>query len=101
MVQELAKMLMGMEPSLKPHFRGGRLQVLYPADGRIREVKGVKEATSMEGVLALGIQVKPGEVIGELTGQHRRAGYVVTGGITRVMKLSHGLKQWSAGLFSM
>lgn len=84
MVQELAKMLMGMEPRLKPHYaRGAAYRFFHPPQGRIREVKGVQEATSMEGVLALGIQVKPGDVIGELAGQHHRAGYVVTAGETR------------------
>jgi len=64
MVQELAKMLMGMEPHLKPlSARGAAYRFFHPPQGRIREIMGVQEATSMEGVLALGIQVKPGDVI--------------------------------------
>jgi biotin carboxylase len=84
MVQELAKMLMGREPHIKPRStRGAAYRFFVPPLGKIKEVKGVQEAASMEGVLALGIQVKPGEVIGELAGQHNRAGYVVTGAETR------------------
>ena len=84
MVQELAKMLMGREPNIKPRSKNGAAYRFFiPPRGRIREIKGVQEAASMEGVLALGIQVKPGKVIGDLAGQHNRVGYVVTAGKTR------------------
>jgi biotin carboxylase len=84
MVQELAKILMGRDPSIKRQAaRGAAYKFFIPPKGRIREIRGAEVAASLEGVLALGIQVKPGEVIGELAGQHNRAGYVVTAGETR------------------
>ena len=84
MVQELAKMLMGTQPDLKPKYQKGAVYKFFnPPKGKIMNIMGVEEARCLPGVLALGIQVKPGDVIGDLAGQHNRAGYVVTGGETR------------------
>jgi biotin carboxylase len=102
MVQELAKMLMGMEPRLRPRYaKGVAYRFFHPPPGRIREIKGVQEATSMEGVLALGIQVKPGDVIGELAEQHHRVGYVVTAGETRDEAVARALAVERGIVFSM
>jgi biotin carboxylase len=84
MVQELAKMLMGMEPDATAKYRKGAVYRFFnPPKGRIKSIRGIEEARSLEGVLALDVQVTPGTLIGDLKGQHDRAGYIVTGGMTR------------------
>jgi biotin carboxylase len=84
MVQELAKMLMGAQPDIQMKCQKGAVYRFFnPPKGKIKLIQGIEEAQSLPGVLAFGIQVKPGDVVGDLAGQHNRAGYVVTAGETR------------------
>ncbi|NVL89473.1 MAG: ATP-grasp domain-containing protein [Desulfobacterales bacterium] len=84
MPQEFAKILTGIEPEIKPKYQKGAVYRFFdPPKGRLKTVLGLEKAGELSGVLALGIQVQPGAIIGDTIGQHHRPGYIVTGAETR------------------
>jgi biotin carboxylase len=84
MVQELAKILVGETPDLKPKFCHGCVyRFLTPPPGIVRAVDGVDEAARLPGVLDVAVTREVGERIPEVTNGLERSGFVVVGGQDR------------------
>lgn len=80
----LAAILCGEQPDLSVLKRSGACYRFFnPPQGRLREVRGLKEAAKLEGVVDIGMFKRPGEKVGSLPNSLSRAGFVVTCGKDR------------------
>ena len=84
MPQALARILLGEQPDVTPRFQRGACYKFFNApEGVFREVRGIDEARSMDGILDLGFSMKVGTVVGPISGDADRPGYIVSSGATR------------------
>ncbi|MEW6715926.1 MAG: ATP-grasp domain-containing protein [Chloroflexota bacterium] len=84
MVQELAKILLGEQPNLRSRrLKGAVIRFLFPPSGRVREIRGVREAWTLPGIVDIQIDPQSGSVLPEITSGVERAGYIVATGATR------------------
>lgn len=81
---ELAKILTGQRPNLKPKWQKGACYRFFnPPQGQIVAINGLQEAQKIKGVLDIDMVKKVGDHIGLLINSQERAGYLVTTGKTR------------------
>jgi biotin carboxylase len=79
-----AKMLLGDPVDLTPRRLGGAsLTFLSAPQGLLREVKGFEHASSLPGVVEIGVTLPVGSQGGLVASDNARHGYVVTMGATR------------------
>jgi biotin carboxylase len=84
MVRESVRVLAGDPADLQIRNRRGCVYHLFvPESGVVREIVGLEAASALDGVLAIGITRKPGDVLGELVDSLQRSGYAVIGGRDR------------------
>lgn len=60
------------------HKRGAAVSFLVPPEGVVRSIHGVAESRGLLGVHEVLVDVKPGDVVRELTDSKGRAGHVIT-----------------------
>lgn len=83
-VKEYIKMLLKEEPELLPKYQKGVVLRFFSAPfGKIKEIKGVEEAKKIEGVIDIGFNLKPGDVISSIETDVGRPGWVIVTGDTQ------------------
>lgn len=81
MVECAIRIALGEKPNLNPKWsKGSAIRYLKPKIGRVKEVKGVKKAESIPGVVQVTIVHGVGEQIGEIKNSVDRSGFVIAQG---------------------
>lgn len=84
MPQALARILLGERPDVRPAYQHGACYKFFNApQGVFRAVYGLEEAKKMPGILDFGFFMKAGTVVGPVSGDADRPGYIVSRGATR------------------
>ncbi|MBU0677858.1 MAG: ATP-grasp domain-containing protein [Verrucomicrobia bacterium] len=84
-VRETVKMALGIEPDIEPRFqKGAVLRFFNPSRrGELVEVRGVEDARRMDGITDIVIDVRPGDLLKDITGDGERPGFLIATGDTR------------------
>jgi biotin carboxylase len=79
-----AQILTGQKPNLKNIQRKGVVYRFFnPPHGILKEVKGIDEVKSWDGILDIGLTKKKGDEVGNLKNSLERAGFIVAAGENR------------------
>lgn len=80
-----AQLLTGQKPNLSNIQSNGVVYRFFnPPHGILKEVQGVDEVRSWNGVLDVGVTKKKGDEVGNLKNSLERAGFVVASGVNRL-----------------
>lgn len=82
MMEEFIRILLRERPqNIQEKFKRGTIYRFFtPHEGRVIEIKGIKEVKAMEDVIDFHLYVKKGDIIPPLTTQLERSGYFVVRG---------------------
>jgi hypothetical protein len=79
-----AQLLTGQKPNLSNIQRNGVVYRFFnPPHGILKEVHGIEEVRTWDGVLDVGVVKKKGEEVGNLKNSLERAGFIVASGKDR------------------
>jgi len=76
---------LGIEPDIRPRFQKSAVLRFFnpPQRGKLRGVRGVEEARGADGISDVVIDVQPGEMLKDITGDGERPGLLIATGETR------------------
>lgn len=84
MPQELAKILLGEKADVKPKYQKGACYKFFsPPNGLFIKAHGEDKAKKLPNILDFGFEMKPKTIIGPISGDADRPGFVVSSGRTR------------------
>lgn len=90
MVESCIKIALGEKPDLKPKWnKGAAIRYLNPMQGIVKNISGIAETESMEGIVQVVIVHGVGEHIGETKSSLDRAGFIISKGENALEAISN------------
>ncbi|MBI4354996.1 MAG: ATP-grasp domain-containing protein [Candidatus Omnitrophica bacterium] len=91
LVRATIQVALGLQPDITPQYaRAAVLRFFQPqAFGTVRRIRGVEDAKRMEGIVEVVMEVKPGQLLGPITRDGERPGYLIASAPTRELALQY------------